>query len=166
MTKEILCEECKAPFPNVNEKEHHKLTEHSIYKGGEPILEGTDRAFSQAKAIMRWIFLNRKGAVGSYQIALEWYRADFLKVQEYNGQAKGFIQTRPITFEIIHQSFSPDTLVRAGQKIQEEAEMKIMAAIKAGIRPDPIDIALLPSDYTILKRRRRQGAMTAILTQG
>ena len=159
----IRCEECPADFSSVNDKEHHKLIDHSIYKGGEPILEGTAKAFEQAKSIMRWIFLNRKGAVGSYQIALEWYRADFLKVQQYSGEAKGFVQIKPITFEIIHSSFSPDSLVRAGQRIQEEAEMRIMVALKANQKPDPIDIALLPSDYTILKRRRRMGAMTAIL---
>lgn len=159
----LLCEDCKKPFPNVNEKEHHKLTEHSIYKGGEPILEGTEQAFDKAKRIVMWILRNRKGATGLDALVEEWYRADFLKVQHYDAQSKGFIQDKPITFEIIHSRFSPDSLIRARQAIQEQAYIRIMECIKRGKEPDRDDVALLPSTYTQLKRRRREEAMTVIL---
>lgn len=159
----IICEECPASFTSVNDKEHHKLTEHNIYKGGQPVFYGTEKSFEKAKRISEWLMRNRKGCTGSDQLCEEWYRADFLKIQHYDGQAKGFIQDKPMTFELIHSRFSPDSLTRARQKVQEEAYTRIMNALKTQKKPNAEDVALLPSTYTQIKRRKREGAMTVLL---
>lgn len=144
--------------------QEHMLQVHFNYAEGVAISSSTLEDFERVKENVKWLLLNRKGCTGDDRLLNRWYETDFLKLWQYDSATQGF---KPIVISLtineIRKQPSPDSIIRARQDLQMQAEIKIIACAKAGLPANPEDTKLLPKDLTILKRRHRQAIMQILM---
>ncbi len=154
------CQICNKPCSSIKALELCLLT-HDRYSDGDDIQEATIAQFRKVEEAVKWILLNRRGCVGSDSLTVEWYKADIMKLQQYQKATQRFKPFNPegASIEEIVRYPSWETIIRARARLQEGANKRVEAAKDKGMLPEAEDLALLPTDKTTLKRRRRESAI-------
>ena len=154
------CQICGKEQPSIKALELCAAKD-GFYNNGKAIEEATILSFRTTEEKVRWLLLNRKGCTGSDQLTVEWYKADFMKLQAYNPETAGFTPFNPQgnTIEEIVKWPSWETLIRARARLQEAAYKRVEEAKERGMLPDIEDLALLPTEKTHLRRRHRESVV-------